>query len=61
VNKGINIKRKGGGVMMYNGMMGGVGLLFLGIYVVGIVYFFYLLSSIAKSLAKIANKMDKDS
>lgn len=47
--------------MMYNGMMGGVGILFLGIYVVGIVYFFYLLSSIAKSLAKIANKMDKDS
>jgi hypothetical protein len=46
--------------MMYNGMMGEFGTFFIGIYVVGIVYFLYTLSSIAKSLAQIANKMDKD-
>jgi hypothetical protein len=47
--------------MMYNGMMGGFGILVMGLYVAGIIYFFYLLTSIAKSLAKIANKIDKDS
>lgn len=48
-------------MMMYNGMMGGYGILFMGIYVAGIVYFFYLLSGIAKSLAEISRKMDKKS
>lgn len=47
--------------MMYNGMMGGFGFVFSIIYIVGFVYFFYLMSSIAKSLTKIANKTDKDS
>ena len=47
--------------MMYNGVMGGFGILWMGFYVAGVLYFFYLLTSIAKSLAKIANKMDKNS
>lgn len=47
--------------MMYNGMMSGVGFFFMGLHVVVIIYFFYLLASMSKSLAKIASKMDKDS
>ena len=46
-------------MMMYNGMLGGYGVLFMGIYLAGIVYFFYLLSGIAKSLTEISRKMDK--
>jgi len=58
--KRIDDKKKEVFVMMYNGMMSGFGFLFMGLYVVGIVCFFYLLASMAKSLAKIASKMDKD-
>lgn len=47
--------------MMYNGMMGGLGfgLVFLLIYLGLGVYFFYLLASIARSLGRIADRMER--
>ena len=43
---------------MYNGGMAGFGFIFMLIYLGVIAYFFYLFASIAKSLEKIAEKMD---
>ena len=46
--------------MMYDSGMGGFGFIFALIYLVGVVYFFYLLTNISKSLEKIAVKFDKN-
>lgn len=46
--------------MMYDSGMGGFGFIFALIYLVGVVYFFYLLTNISKSLEKIADKFDKN-
>lgn len=45
--------------MMYDGMMGGFGFVFIFVYLGVVVYFFYLLTSIAKSVRQIADKVDK--
>lgn len=44
--------------MMYGGMMG-FGFLFMVIYLAVVIYFFYLLTSITKSVRRIANRLDK--
>ena len=44
---------------MYNGGMAEFGFIFMLIYLGVIAYFFYLFASIAKSLEKIAEKIDK--
>ncbi|SDE12785.1 hypothetical protein [Sporomusa acidovorans] len=46
-------------MMMYDGMMGGYGLIFMLVYLGLLVYFFYLLSSMAKSLGRIADRLDR--
>lgn len=46
-------------MMMYDGMMSGYGLVFMVIYLGAVVYFFYLLASIAKSLGRIADRLDR--
>lgn len=45
--------------MMYDGMMGGFGFLFMLVYFGAVAYFFFLMSSMAKSLGRIANKIDR--
>lgn len=45
--------------MMYDGMMSGYGIVFMLAYLGAVVYFFYLLSSIAKSLGRIADRLDR--
>jgi len=45
--------------MMYGGMMSGFGIVFGLIYLGLVVYFFYLLTSMAKSLTRIANNLDR--
>lgn len=45
--------------MMYDGMMSGYGIVFMLVYLGAVVYFFYLLSSIAKSLGRIADRLDR--
>ena len=44
---------------MCNGGLAGFGFIFMLIYLGVIAYFFYLFASIAKSLEKIAEKIDK--
>lgn len=46
-------------MMYYNGMMSGFGLAFVLIYLAAVVYFFYLLTGIAKSLRRIADRLDE--
>lgn len=40
-------------------MMSGFGLAFVLIYLAAVVYFFYLLTGIAKSLRRIADRLDE--
>ncbi|MDU2065080.1 MAG: hypothetical protein E6713_09560 [Sporomusaceae bacterium] len=45
--------------MMYGSMMGGFGFVFMVIYLAIVIYFFYLLTSITKSVKRIADKLDR--
>lgn len=44
----------------YGGMMGGFGFVFVLVYLGLVVYFFYLLTGIAKSLRRIADSFEKN-
>jgi hypothetical protein len=46
-------------MMMYDGMMSGYGFVFMLVYLGAVVYFFYLLTSMAKALGRIADRLDK--
>lgn len=46
--------------MMYE-MMGGMGFLFMLLYFGAVVYFFFLMSKMTKSLERIADRLDQPS
>jgi uncharacterized membrane protein len=43
----------------YGGMMGGFGFIFVLVYLGVVIYFFYLLTGISKSLRRIADSLEK--